>query len=185
MKAPKFLIAIDPSTTSLGVALFTSGKLKQARTFRGLPKNERSKRQRQVTRQLLKWLEEMSLVPVDQPEMFDVACEDPMLQGRANQAMQRVIGALEEAIGTPFFFIHPMTVKRVLKHGSADKPAVLKACQERLAHDPKAVELLEWIKDEKAYDESDAVAVGLAYFQLKEEQEQSSTKDKRKGPHAV
>ena len=92
------LIAIDPATYSCGWAHFLDGTLTGAGSFKSKDKC-RIARTNVIMSQL--W---NIFVPAN---ITHAAIEDPMLQGRNNQGMQRFIGAVEMELTRNFNSIPP------------------------------------------------------------------------------
>lgn len=151
------LIAIDPGSKSLGIAVFDhkSRKLIEAYSLKS-SYEAYSNRIKQLCRAL-----KLQIIKLDQTEV--VVCEDPLLRGYANNVMQRLIGALEASLEPVFNFIHPMTVKKALGSGTLDKDKVAKKALKLLKTDEEKA-LLNAAITRKDYDATDAVAIGLTYL---------------------
>lgn len=148
-------LAIDPATKKCGVAWFKEGQLMTAATFQ-TKKTDRIERCRDILVKIV--------LLRDKIKTNLIVCEEPLLQGKANQTMQRFLGGLEACIPyKEFVYIHPMTVKKQLGSGTLDKLAVAKAAKKILKRKvdkefiQKKIEAEEW-------DTTDAVAIGLAYM---------------------
>ena len=158
------LIAIDPSTKATGYAIYNNGCLMAAGSCTSEKKN-RVARTLEITVKFEDIL--MSYSP------NSVAFEDPMLKGRANSAMQRIIGALELGVlnntHTPidmFYYYNPGTVKKqVSGDGRADKFEVALSAGELLKTEAEK-EILAKMMDLEDFDACDAIAVGLTHFKV-------------------
>lgn len=151
------LVAIDPGSKKLGVAVFDHKARKLITVFSLTSKYEAySNRLKQLCEAL-----KQQLIDLDASEV--VVCEDPLLRGYANNIMQRLIGGLEASLSPVFNFVHPMTVKKVLGKGTLEKDKVAKAALKLLKTDGER-RIMQSFIDAKDYDATDAVAIGLTYF---------------------
>lgn len=146
------LLAIDPASYKCGVALFDNKVLVQTMTLvsKGATPLERR----------LDIMKQLSAVILSSEE---VCSEEPLLLGRNNNFMQRLLGMIEFVSGGQVSFIHPMTLKKQLGGGKKDKLEMALAAGERLVTDTEKEILADAIARE-AWDETDAVAVGLAHI---------------------
>lgn len=143
------LLAIDPGSNKLGLAFFMNGELVGTRTLT-TSETEPLKRRLDIANQLAEYI-----------DLFDsVASEEPLLLGRNNNAMQRMLGVIEHLTKGKVIFCHPMTLKAFTGSGSNDKLDMALAIGEMLNKDSEK-ELLAKAITEEAFDETDAVAVGL------------------------
>jgi Holliday junction resolvasome RuvABC endonuclease subunit len=150
----KELLAIDPASNKCGIAFFREGKLVATRTITSTAETPLARRM-DIARQLQK---------VYYPNLFEgVVSEEPLLLGRNNNGMQRLLGYLELITEGKVSFIHPMTIKSKMGHGSKDKLEVALAAGEHLKTEDEKEIIADIIRRE-AFDESDAVAVGLVYL---------------------
>lgn len=157
------IIAIDPGSKSTGVAWFIGGKLVRLETYAA--EGERASRTQQIVADILKGLD---AVPTY------IVMEDPLLQGKSNNSMQRFIGALEYALLEHYFlkqieYIHPMSVKKAMGYGGKDKQEVAAAAKDMLKTAEEKKLVSKAIKS-NAFDATDAVAIGLTYFIHKEKE---------------
>lgn len=148
----KNLLAIDPGSNSTGLAFFEDGELKGSLTLSYQEEKDRLKKRLLILRSIKILL----------PHYSDVACEAPFLQGVANQSMQRFLGVIEFFTWGKVSFFHPMTVKKAMGSGKMEKIDMAKAAIKRVSK--KEGELIEAAIQEKAFDETDAVCVGLTYL---------------------
>jgi len=147
-----YITSIDPGSNNCGLAYFSpNGTLLWTKT---LTTNKKSpfNRRLDIAYQLDAALERMTTV-----------CEEPLLLGRNNNGMQRLLGMLE-FLDPKIHFIHPMTVKKTMGSGTLDKLEVALAAGERLKTEEEK-ELMADIIAREAWDESDAVAIGLTYLE--------------------
>lgn len=151
------LLAIDPGSNKLGLAFFIAGKLVATKT---------------LTTDKLTPLDRR-LDMADKLEVFidtnTVVSEEPLLLGRNNNAMQRLLGYLEFVTAGQVKWVHPMTLKAFTGSGSNDKLEMALAIGERL--DDNEQEVLASAINREAFDESDAVAVGMWALGRKGEQD--------------
>jgi len=154
------LLAIDPGSNKLGLAWFSSGVLIAAKT---LVTSKTSPLERRLD-MANKIAEFVDLVD-------DVASEEPLLLGRNNNFMQRLLGYIELLTNGKVWMIHPMTLKKFMNSGTSDKLDMALAAGKMLqSEDEKEIlaklitEELEKPDDEQSFDATDAVCVGLAYL---------------------
>lgn len=155
------LIAIDPGTKSLGIAYFDNGILKDTFTLTSYG-NDRQGRQVEIMQQMALTLGQ---IPFDGAGPFRIVCEEPMLMGKSNNAMQRMLGALEwefHAVGG-LEYISPMSVKMHMGSGKLDKFEVALAAGALLTTDEEQEMMASLISNE-AWDATDAVAIGLCFI---------------------
>jgi Holliday junction resolvasome RuvABC endonuclease subunit len=147
------MLAIDPASNKTGIAIFESGRLIHTSTLTTSA---------QVP--IVKRLEiAMQLVPLISSADV-VVSEEPFLQGKANQGMQRLLGMIEKLSQGSVVFYHPMTVKAALGSGTLDKFEIALAAGDKLPTEAEK-ELIASAVTREAWDESDAVAIGLTYIQ--------------------
>lgn len=145
------LVAIDPGSNRCGLAFFTDGVLIDTQTLitsQSLPLTRRL----HIADQLSDHLKNAAAV----------ASEEPLLMGRNNNFMQRLLGMIEFMYPRVAFF-HPMTLKKYFGSGKLDKLELALAVGERLKTE-REKEIIADIIAREAFDESDAVAVGLIYL---------------------
>lgn len=149
----------------MGVALFIDTTLK--RTW-CLSSNQNSPDRRHRLSNMLNSLH--SIINDDNYNPKFIVCENPLLRGKANNTMQRLLGAIESTVSEDISikFIHPKTVKKAVLKGDAEKDeladAVLKALRT-----PKEKQLTTRLIKQKSWDETDAIAIGLAYLRTKDD----------------
>lgn len=158
------IIAIDPSTKAVGYAIFYDNVLVAAGSCTSVRK-ERLARTVEIALKFQGVLDQYT------PDC--AAFEDPLLKGRANNAIQRIIGALELSLfnyGIKFDkvnYYNPGTVKKaVTGDGRADKFEVAISAGEKF-ETAKEQEILAKMIDEEDFDACDAVAVGLTHLEVK------------------
>lgn len=160
-------LAIDPATKKLGLALFLDTKLVYTETLEAKA-GDRLQRAASLIDQLAEvlWFRSPDIIVV----------EDPLLQGKANNAIQRIIGSIEalseavnywqkeRSIAEPglYNYIPPMTVKKYMGSGSLDKLEVAMAAAKFL--DQSGQDRVAELILQEAWDETDAVAIGLTWF---------------------
>lgn len=152
-------VAIDPGTHASGVAWFQGKKLIKTFVYSS---NERNNRAR-MTDILIDLQCEFHCCP------DHVVCEAPTLRGKANNSMQKLLGAIEWMVDPtiPLYYIHPMTMKKRMGSGRLDKLGVAEAARDLLTSKKEKAIMQELIENQE-WDASDAVAVGLAWMQGEE-----------------
>lgn len=148
------LFGIDPGTNKCGLACFKDTTLLYTTTIT-TPFKDRLLRQKNILYKLAELVTHTS-------HEATIVSEEPMLQGKANQTMQRFLGAMESAF-VKINWVHPMTVKKAMGSGSLDKMAVALAAGEKLETAAEK-EIMADIIAREAWDESDAIAIGLTYM---------------------
>lgn len=146
------LLAIDPASNKLGLAVFVDGSLKETLTLTSKAKTPLERRLDMAV-QLVPFLATHDVI----------VSEEPMLLGRNNNGMQRLLGMIEKLSDGHVVFIHPKTVKKKMGSGSLDKVDVALAAGQLLKTE-KEQEILADALIREAYDETDSVAIGLSYF---------------------
>lgn len=156
------LLAIDPGSNKCGLAYFEDGSLCHILTLT-------SKEDTPLHRRLdMAWQLEEAIKTAD-----IVVSEEPLLLGRNNNGMQRLLGYIEFLAyesQTILHFKHPMTIKKAMESGSSDKLDIALAAG-RFVKTDKEQDLIADAISREAFDETDAVCVGLTY--LKELQSDS------------
>lgn len=148
------LLAIDPSSNLIGIAIFDFGKLVHLETI-GTKFTERRFRQQDLVAQVSAIAKETSIE--------HVAIENPFLQGQGNSVMQRVIGALEVAINAPFTYFAPTSVKKAMGSGKLSKLEMALNAGAML-HTEEEQDLLAEAINNEAWDSTDACCIGLAFL---------------------
>lgn len=162
------LLAIDPGSNHIGVALFENNQLVWARTVSTKLK-DRYDRTKDILTNLMTALETANpLVDVNR-DNFSIICEEPTMRGKANISMQRVLGGLEFLMTPKMSYIHPMTLKANLGSGSLDKLEVALAAGELLFTDTEKDILADLIAKEE-FDATDAVAIGISHITIYNEE---------------
>jgi Holliday junction resolvasome RuvABC endonuclease subunit len=143
------LTAIDPGSNKCGLAFFKDGKLVSTKTLETKAKTPIARR-----------LEVAAKLQYE--DLSSAVSEEPLLMGRNNNYMQRLLGMIELLTLGEVKWVHPMSVKSFCGSGKSDKLDVALAAGEMLESEEEKEKLAQIIERE-AWDESDAVAVGL-YF---------------------
>lgn len=152
------LVAIDPGSKSTGVAVFDDGILKETRRLIMISEDPRHRRV-QMARLLDLFLDEKN------PD--HVVCEEPQIQGVNGNYMHRLLGSFEFLCHPNLSYFHPATVKKsITGTGKAEKLEVALEAGKLLATDTEQ-EILANLIAREAFDETDAVAVGLTYLMSK------------------
>lgn len=161
------ILAIDPSSSSCGYALFdTNGHLKDAGSVKAHKSSGAEKRFEIVSmlEYILKGLDFEAL-----------ACEEPKLGGRWQTAsqtgMDKLLGQIEYmflstiSVNNPeIYYVHPMTLKaQIGGSGKASKLDVALGAGELLDTEEEK-EILARLIEEEDFDATDAIAVGLTYI---------------------
>lgn len=141
-------LAVDPGSNKLGLAFFISGCLIATKTLIST----------EIT-PLKRRLDMVDKLSVFVETVDKVASEEPFLQGQNNTGMQRLLGGIELLTNGNVQFVHPMTLKKFTGSGSSDKLDMALAIGERLTE--KEQEILADAINREAWDETDAVAVGM------------------------
>lgn len=163
------ILAIDPGSNKCGLAHFENDLLITTETIE-------SKEDTPLHRRLdIAWKIEEAIKTAD-----IVICEEPFLQGRNNNGMQRLLGyieflAYENQIAV--HFIHPMSVKKAMGTGKLDKEEVKHAIVKFL-NDTECLINGEVLLSNR-YDETDAIAIGLTYL-IEKGERHATQKGKRK-----
>lgn len=149
------LLAIDPASNSSGYAFFEDGTLLFASKFVSSAETPLKRRIQTA---------------IHFHQLFDqcdvVVSEEPMLQGRNNNGMNRLLGMFE--FGNPeICWVHPLTMKKeIAGTGKAEKLDVAIAAGSFLKSE-KEKEILAKAISEEEWDLTDAIAIGLSYFKLR------------------
>lgn len=146
------LLAIDPGSNKTGIAVFEDGSLTATLTIT-TKETDPVKRRFSI----------LSILAEILPTYDSVASEAPMLLGANNNGMQKFLGVLEYLTKTKISFFHPMTVKKFMGAGKMDKLEMALSAGEMLRTDAEKETLARAISDE-AFDETDAICVGLTYL---------------------
>lgn len=147
------ILAIDPGSNKCGLAFFNESGLYYTHTILTKEKDP-MKRRYDILTTLGKY------ITVSEKTVS----EAPVLMGMNNNGMQRFLGVIEFLSKAGADFIHPMTVKKAMGSGTLDKLEVALAAGEKLKTE-KEKELMASIIEREAWDESDAVAIGLTYLE--------------------
>ena len=142
------LVAIDPGSNKLGLAFFINGLLVATKTLL-TDKQTPLERRLDITDKLSVFIDAGCAV----------ASEEPLLLGRNNNGMQRLLGCIELVTKGLVKFVHPMTLKAFTGSGSNDKLDMALAIGERLSEQEQ--EILADAINREAFDETDAIVVGL------------------------
>lgn len=142
------LLAIDPGSNKLGLAFFISGCLIATKTLTTTEKTPLERR-----------LDMVNKLEVFTQEIDQVVSEEPLLLGRNNNGMQRLLGYIEFITGGTVGFVHPMTLKKFTGSGSSDKLDMALAVGEKLSE--KEQDIMADAINREAFDETDAIAVGM------------------------
>lgn len=122
-----------------------------------------------------------------------VICEEPIMQGKANQQMQRLLGVAETFFDHPFHYYNPLTVKATMGSGRFEKPEVAKAVSTYVAMSATEGAQKAYLSavDKKNWDMTDAIAIGLTHFiklnlipKIAKEKKRASQKSKPKKAHS-
>lgn len=166
------IIAIDPSSSSLGYALFTkAGDLVAAGSVKSTLPGGALKRF-EITTKLAE--------AVKRDPLTTLVCEEPKLGGRWQTAsqtgMDKLLGQLEfwflDNYGvSEVSYFHPMTIKaQIGGSGKASKLDVALGAGEFLSSEDEK-EVLAKLIDEEDFDATDAIAVGLTHINLRRNNE--------------
>lgn len=149
------ILALDPASNRTGVAVFLNGTLRLTKTITTNAETPLSRRL-SIAHKIKDLIESNN---------FDeVTSEEPLLLGRNNSGMQRLLGMIEAITKGKVNFIHPMSVKKFCGSGKLDKIEVALAAGNKLKTE-KEKEILADAIAREAWDESDAVAIGLTYLE--------------------
>lgn len=142
------LIALDPASHHFGVAFFINKKLIATKTLHSDKKTPLERRLDMIDK----------LEPLISGNKRIIS-EEPLLLGKNNSGMQRLLGYIEFITAGQVNWVHPMTLKAFTGSGDNDKLEMALAIGERL--DEQEQEILADAVRREAFDETDAVAVGL------------------------
>lgn len=145
------LLAIDPASYKTGLAWFERGKLVRTQTITSKAKTPLDRRL-DIAEQIGK-----QMILVD-----EVASEEPNLQGRNNNGMNRLLGVIEFLSAGNVHFVHPQTMKKFYQAGQ-EKLDVALAAGELLETEEEKEVLADAIARED-FDSTDAVAIGLMFL---------------------
>lgn len=143
------LVAIDPGSNKCGLAFFINGLLVATKTLLTDKKTPIERR-----------LDIADKLSVFMETVDSVASEEPFLQGQNNNGMQRLLGCIELLTNGKVSMVHPMTLKKFTGSGSSDKLEMALAVGEKFNTEAEQEILADAINRE-AWDETDAIAVGL------------------------
>lgn len=143
------LLAVDPGSNKMGLAFFIDNKLVATKTLT-TDKQTPLERRLDIADKLGVFIQTVDIV----------ISEEPLLLGRNNNGMQRMLGYIEFITGGLVKFVHPMTLKAFIESGSSDKLEMALAAGEKL-HSEEEKEILAKAITNEAFDETDAVCVGL------------------------
>lgn len=150
------LLSIDPGSNTLGWAIFVDGLLINADSYSTLKSNRIEKMFDMVSR-----LSEL----IFDYEIDTIVSEEPLLQGRSNTSMQRLLGWTEcmayHLNEYDINYIAPMSVKAYFGSGRFEKPELATAVRRHLTDTGQFDNL---IKTQK-WDATDAVAIGLMFVE--------------------
>ena len=150
------LLAIDPGSNTLGWAVYIDGILVNTNAYSTMKSNRIEKMFDMVSR-----LSEL----IFDYEIDTIVSEEPLLQGKSNTSMQRLLGWTEcmayHLNEYEIHYISPMSVKAYFGSGKFDKEQLAAAVRKRL---PITDEFDKLIKDQK-WDATDAVAIGLMFIE--------------------
>lgn len=149
-----YILAIDPGSIKCGFARFSKdGKLLDCGHSVASAKN-RWERQLQILTPMEHNLRTAEIV----------ISEEPMMQGKAAQAMHKFLGAMEFARKAEIEWVHPMTVRKAIAgSGKADKIEMALAAGAMMELESDQDLIAELIAKEE-FDVTDAIAVGLYWF---------------------
>lgn len=161
------LLAIDPGTNAMGIAIFKNDLLVEAGTIHGKGKDRLTRIENMLDRLA-------EVMYFRKPDIL--AVEDPLLKGKANAAIERIKGSIEALaqviinwnFGTftlhrDLYYYGPTHVKRGMGHGDLDKPEMAKAALE-LARDAMEMEIIGRLIDAQDWDATDAICIGLVHL---------------------
>lgn len=143
------LLAIDPGSNKLGLAFFIESKLVATKTLT-------TDKETPLTRRL----DIADKLSVFVETVDNTASEEPLLLGRNNNFMQRLLGYIELLTKGKVKMIHPMRLKKFMGSGSSDKLEMALAAGQMLRTEEEQEILANAIVRE-AWDETDSVCVGL------------------------
>lgn len=166
------LLAVDPGTKSMGIALYEDGVLVEAGSIKPTGRADRLARIENLIDVFAEYLY------FRKPEMLIV--EDPLLKGVSNAAMERLKGSIEAtsqivcgwmnenySLHKDLIYLAPTFVKKHMGHGQMEKEDMAKiAAAWAVTHHEREV-ILEKIA-ENDMDATDAICIGLAFLNRKE-----------------
>lgn len=152
------ILAIDPGTKSCGLAYFLNGQLVETASVKIDSKDSEVR--------ILYIVDFIQKILSPEIAITEIVCEDPLLQGRNNNTMQRFLGALNYALPSiPFNYIAPMTLKAYYGMAKEDKlslaNSLISCCS------PSEKSLINEAIQLEAYDETDAAALGIMFLESK------------------
>lgn len=166
------LLAIDPGTKSMGLALYEDGILLEAGSIKPTGRADRLARIENLIDRFAEYLY------FRKPEMLIV--EDPLLKGVSNAAMERLKGSIEATsqivcgwmnenytLHKDLIYLAPTFVKKHMGHGHMEKDEMA-AVAKKWAVNPTEKEIVEEMIQQGDFDATDAICIGLAFLNRKE-----------------
>lgn len=152
------ILAIDPGTKSLGYSLFKNGTLIKAASVNAHFSKERYARSREILFQLLAETNQAGFKSGITSNQ-QLVCEEPVTQGFASLALNRLLGQIELAFDNEPVYIKPTSVKAAMGKGTLDKAEVRDAVLDLLTEDE-----VNLLKSRDDFDMFDSIAVGLTHL---------------------
>jgi len=150
------ILAIDPGSNTFGYAIFSDGQLIDAGSYSTI-KSDRLEKMFDIVSKIA------DLIFTYEPDT--VVSEEPLLQGKSNTSMQRLLGWTEclafHLNEYTIQYIPPMSVKAYFGSGKFDKLELAIAVKRHLIKS----DIFDKLVQAQAWDATDAVAVGLMYIE--------------------
>lgn len=170
------ILAIDPGTKGLGIAVFhPDGTLLAADQF------EADDEDFHVRMMMMVGVVDAHFTRYT--PIMRAVCEEPFLQGKAQTQMQRLLGAIYSLChkhGVECIWISPMTVKAQFQETKGDKFTLFDKARkwlvDRNGYTRQLGRKLVNAKARQFTDMMDAVSIGAAYFKRLEEREANESK---------
>lgn len=150
------ILAIDPGSNTFGYSIFSDGQLIDAGSYSTM-KSDRLEKMFDIVSKIA------DLIFTYEP--VTIVSEEPLLQGKSNTSMQRLLGWTEclafHLNEYTIQYISPMSVKAYFGSGKFDKPELAIAVKRHLIKS----DIFDKLVQAQAWDATDAVAVGLMYIE--------------------
>lgn len=176
------ILAIDPGTNTAGMAYFDRDRLIYTQSVScSDAKENRYGRTLSILGTIFDLTEAKTNIDPNVTKTGTLVCENPIMRGHAQIAIQRFIGGLETLFQRQAVEISPTSVKAAMGFGGASKEDVRKALLELL--DEEELQVASKVILDRDYDACDAIAIGLTYLgrRLKRNEKTKKSKKKQKG----
>ena len=150
------ILSIDPGSNTFGWAIYKNNELVDAGSYSTM-KSNRFEKMFDIVSKI------SELIFTHEPTI--IVSEEPLLQGKSNTSMQRLLGWTEclafHLNEYTIQYISPMSVKAYFGSGKFDKLELAIAVKRHLIKS----DIFDKLVQAQAWDATDAVAVGLMYIE--------------------